>query len=69
LNNQIFGNIFIGNLISGNHWLEGLAISVDFTWLSLLDCGIMVLGRAVVTVSYQTFKAAIVNPSQSLNYE
>jgi putative ABC transport system permease protein len=52
-----------------NNWLEGFATRVDFSWLLLAASGLMVLAIALVTVSYQTFKAAIVNPINSLKYE
>jgi len=52
-----------------NNWLEGFATRIEFNWLLLAGSGIAVLVIAIVTVSYQTFKAAIVNPSDSLKYE
>lgn len=52
-----------------NSWLEGFATRVDFGWLLFVACSFVVLAIALVTVSYQTFKAAVVNPSESLKYE
>ena len=52
-----------------NNWLEGFATRVDLSWLLLAASGLAVLAIALITVSYQTFKAAVVNPANSLKYE
>ena len=52
-----------------NKWLEGFATRVELSWILLAASGLVVLAIALVTVSYQTFKAAIVNPTNSLKYE
>ena len=52
-----------------NNWLEGFSTRVDFSWVLLITSGFVVLTIALVSVSYETFKAAIVNPAKSLKYE
>ncbi|MDN5203004.1 ABC transporter permease [Fulvivirgaceae bacterium BMA10] len=55
--------------ISMNKWLQGFATRIDINWFLLIASGIIVLIIALITVSYQTFRAAVVNPSKSLKYE
>jgi putative ABC transport system permease protein len=50
-------------------WLKGFAYRVDVNVGSFLIAGGLAFGIAVLTVSYQSIKAAIVNPSKSLKSE
>ena len=52
-----------------SNWLETFAFRVEFSWLIplLVTCGTLLL--AIVTVSYQSIKAALANPVKSLRYE
>ena len=52
-----------------SNWLETFAFRVEFSWLIPLfvTCGTLLL--AIVTVSYQSIKAAVANPVKSLRYE
>lgn len=52
-----------------NYWLQNFAYTTKITiWIFLLS-GLIALLIAIITVSYQSFKAAILNPSKSLKYE
>ena len=50
-------------------WLENYAFRIDIGWWLLLVPVIMVLLIALLTVSFQTVKAALENPVKSLRYE
>ena len=50
-------------------WLENFAYKTDLSsWIFVL-AGIMSLGIAMITVSWQTWRAARRNPVESLRYE
>lgn len=55
--------------LSMQRWLEGFAYHVDIGIGVFLLAGGAVLGIAWLTVSYQSIKAAVVNPVKSLRYE
>ena len=50
-------------------WLEGFTYSVGLEWWYFAGAAFLVLLIAGLTVSYQTLKASMVNPVQSLRYE
>lgn len=50
-------------------WLEGFAYRVTLDIASFGIAGLLAFGIALLTVSYQSIKAAIVNPSKSLKSE
>ncbi len=50
-------------------WLESFAYRIDVTLGILLISGLFVLAIAWLTVSYQSLKAAIANPVNSLKTE
>jgi ABC-type antimicrobial peptide transport system permease subunit len=52
-----------------NSWLAGFAYHVDVSWLVFLTASLAALGIAWLTVSYESVKAAIVNPIRSLRTE
>jgi putative ABC transport system permease protein len=52
-----------------NRWLETFAYRTDITLTLFLLSGLVVLIIALVTVSYQSIKAALANPVDSLRYE
>ncbi len=52
-----------------NQWLSGFAYHVEFGYRVFLWSGIMAVGIAFVTVSYQSIKSAIMNPANSLRHE
>jgi len=50
-------------------WLEGYAFRIDISWTLFLLPFLIVLIVAFVTVSYLSFKAALMNPVKSLKTE
>jgi putative ABC transport system permease protein len=51
------------------HWLQNFAYRIDFSWWALVIAAVIAMVIAVMTVSYQTLKAARINPAESLRYE
>jgi len=52
-----------------NKWLQNFAYRIDLSvWIFFLS-GLAAFGIALVTVSYQSIKAATANPVNSLRYE
>jgi putative ABC transport system permease protein len=54
---------------SMNKWLENFAFRTDISWWIFLTAGALALLIAVVTISVQAIKAAVVNPVKSLRTE
>ncbi len=52
-----------------NKWLQNFAYRTNIGWLTFILAGILVLVIALITVSYQSIKAAVANPVESLRYE
>ena len=52
-----------------SRWLKNFAYRTDFNLLIFVLSGILVLGVALLTVSFQSIRAATANPSDSLRYE
>lgn len=52
-----------------NKWLLNFAYRTDIEWWVFGVAGIISLLIAIITISYQTIKAAIANPVDSLRYE
>jgi predicted permease len=50
-------------------WLQGFSYRVSFTWWMYAIAGLTALLIALITVSYQTIKAALANPVKSLRTE
>jgi len=50
-------------------WLENFAYKINLGWISFVVGGLMALILSWITVSYQSYKAASVNPVDSLRYE
>ena len=50
-------------------WLQNFAYRIDLSvWMFILAAA-AALAIAFITVSYQTFKAALANPADTLRYE
>lgn len=49
-----------------NKWLEGFAYRVNFNWLLVLMASLVALLVGLLTVSYETIKAARVSPAKTL---
>ncbi|OKS87614.1 ABC transporter permease [Mucilaginibacter polytrichastri] len=52
-----------------NSWLAGFAYHIHVSWLIFFTASVAALGIAWLTVSYESVKAAIVNPIKSLKTE
>jgi len=50
-------------------WLQNFAYRINRGWFTFLLAGILALTIALITVSYQSIKAALANPVESLRYE
>ncbi len=52
-----------------NRWLQGFAYQTTLSWWIFALAGCMALGIALLTVSWQSWRAATRNPIESLRYE
>ncbi len=52
-----------------NKWLEDFSYRIEISWWVLALAGLLAIAIAILTVSYQSIKAAIVNPVKSLRTE
>jgi putative ABC transport system permease protein len=52
-----------------NKWLESFAFKTELSWWIFALAGLMALGIALLTVSWQSWKAATRNPVEALRYE
>jgi len=52
-----------------NRWLQNFAYRINIGWWILLSAGVLALAIALFTVSYQSIKAALANPVESLHYD
>lgn len=50
-------------------WLENFAYKTNLSWWIFALAGLLALGIALLTVSFQSWKAATKNPVESLRYE
>jgi hypothetical protein len=54
---------------ASHKWLEGFAYKTDMTWWLFAVAGLLAIGIALVTVSFQSIKAALIDPVKSLRAE
>jgi len=52
-----------------NNWLENFAYKTNLAWWVFASAGLMALGIALLTVSWQSWRAATRNPVEALRYE
>jgi putative ABC transport system permease protein len=52
-----------------NYWLANFPFRIPISLLTFVMAGIIALFIALLTVSYQSIKAAVANPVESLRYE
>ncbi|MCK9639976.1 MAG: ABC transporter permease [Prolixibacteraceae bacterium] len=52
-----------------NKWLENFAYKTELSWWIFALSGLLALGIALLTVSWQSWKAATRNPVEALRYE
>ena len=50
-------------------WLQNFAFKTDLSWWIFIAAGAITLGIAVITVSWQSWRAATRNPVEALRYE
>jgi putative ABC transport system permease protein len=76
LNRDFLRWVFIAFLISipfswyaMNRWLQGFTYKTEISWWIFVLAGIIVMTVALITVSFQTLRAATRNPVEALRYE
>ncbi|MBC8155890.1 MAG: ABC transporter permease [Bacteroidetes bacterium] len=52
-----------------NRWLQDFAYKIDIEWWVFAVAGLLAIGIALLTVSFQSVKAALMNPVKSLRSE
>jgi len=52
-----------------SHWLQGYAFRINVHWLYFIIPFVFMILIALITVSFQTIKAAVANPVKSLRSE
>ena len=52
-----------------NKWLQDFAYKIDIEWWVFALAGLLAVGIALLTVSFQSVKAALMNPVKSLRSE
>lgn len=52
-----------------SQWLQGFAYQVDLSWWIFALAGLLAIGIALLTISFQSVKAALMNPVKSLRSE
>jgi len=50
-------------------WLQNFTYRTDISWWLFVLSGVLALGIALLTVSYQVVKASLTTPINSLRYE
>lgn len=55
--------------IAAQRWLQEFAYRISLSWLVFVLAGVVILSVALITVSIQAIKAAVVNPVKSLRTE
>ncbi|HSF52885.1 MAG TPA: ABC transporter permease [Algoriphagus sp.] len=51
------------------NWLDGFAFKIDLEWWFFIGAGVLTMIIALLTVSFQSIKAALMNPVNSLKSE
>jgi putative ABC transport system permease protein len=52
-----------------NRWLQGFAYKIDIEWWIFALAGFLTIVIALLTVGFQSIKAALMNPVTSLRSE
>ena len=52
-----------------NRWLEGFAYKTGVSWWIFVLSGFVAMAIVMLSVSYQSYKAATCNPVETLRYE
>jgi ABC-type antimicrobial peptide transport system permease subunit len=61
------GFLFVN--IAGLLWLENFAYKTELSWWIFALAGVLALGIALLTVNWQSWRAATRNPVEALRYE
>jgi len=76
LNKSFIKWVLIANLIAWpaawyfmNNWLRNFAYRIDLSWWMFVLAAVLALLVALLTVSFQSIKAALKNPADALRYE
>jgi putative ABC transport system permease protein len=76
LSTRFLGYIVLANLLAWplayfgtRHWLDNFAYRIDPGFGVYLLAGVLTLGVALLTMSYQSIRAALADPVKSLRYE
>lgn len=76
LNKSFVKWVLIANLIAWpaawyfmNNWLRNFAYRIQLSWWVFVLAGVLALLVALLTVSFQSLKAALKNPADALRYE
>ncbi len=76
LNKDIIGITIVAFVIASpivwyvmNKWLENFTYKTELSWWIFALAGLLALGIALLTVSWQSWKAATRNPVEALRYE
>jgi len=76
INNKLVVWILVGFLLACpvagyimHRWLENFAYKTELSWWIFALAGLLALGIALLTVSWQSWKAATRNPVEALRYE
>ena len=54
---------------ASHKWLESFAYKTELSWWIFALAGLLALGIALLTVSWQSWRAATRNPVEALRYE
>jgi ABC-type antimicrobial peptide transport system permease subunit len=52
-----------------NKWLINYEYRIDMPWWAFVTTGSLIIGIALLTISYESIKVALVNPIESLKTE
>ena len=52
-----------------DHWLKDFAYKVEMRWWTFLLAGLLAMVTALLTICFQSVKAALINPIQSIRAE
>lgn len=65
----IYAKVYENRTLSMHNWLEDFAYAVQIQWWVFVLAGVTTLFIALITVSFQSVKAALSNPVKSLRTE
>ncbi|RLC47061.1 MAG: hypothetical protein DRI23_11720 [Candidatus Cloacimonadota bacterium] len=76
ISRQYFINLIIANIIAWpvgyylmQKWLQNFAFKIQLNIFYFIVAGFLTVAIAIITISLQTMKAALMNPVESLKYE